>query len=399
MKTRRVFTAALGGVCLFAGLVTGRRIYYTVFAALCFILLLSLAVTLCALMTLRYGQRISERTVQKRSEAVLRMDIQNSLPLAVSRIDLRYDTWESGITGEPKTMTTWLLPFGERRVDIAFSADYCGRFKVGLMGFTIHCPLGLYSITVNAARLRYYSPLHILVYPRGLMPDFMNLDSSLSEDRELRRGSQAEHNLQINDLRGYNAGDPLRRIHWKLSSRRQELFVKIYEDTSRPKLMLVPDCFDHGFRGLEAVMVEDAIAESAAGISNYALAHGVPVDLIAYPDEAIRIYGDSQAHFAAFNEGIAGLSFRGQIAVSEILRVEPPDSSTGVIVITTDISLRLFDEIVRLNMRGIRVKTLCVSPGEAKDELEKTMKELANQGIKAAHMRAGDDVIQAVSAL
>src|SRR5262245_7551033 len=59
------------------------------------------------------------------------------------------------------------------------------------------------------------------------------------ERRRLRR--VVEREAEIHGLRDYRSGDSPRRVHWKVTARRNRLTVREYEDSAPPRLLLVVD--------------------------------------------------------------------------------------------------------------------------------------------------------------
>ena len=59
------------------------------------------------------------------------------------------------------------------------------------------------------------------------------------ERRRLRR--VVERESEIHGLRDYRAGDSPRRVHWKVTARRNRLTVREYEDSAPPRLLVVVD--------------------------------------------------------------------------------------------------------------------------------------------------------------
>jgi uncharacterized protein (DUF58 family) len=59
------------------------------------------------------------------------------------------------------------------------------------------------------------------------------------ERRKIRR--IVEREAEIHGLRDYRSGDSPRRVHWKVTARRNKLTVREYEDTAPPRLLLVVD--------------------------------------------------------------------------------------------------------------------------------------------------------------
>lgn len=399
MKARRILLALLGGICLFMGLVTGERLYYIVVCALALAALLSLGAALWGMIALRYRQYIREPGVHKGETLTMCFEMQNATPLPLSRVELVYHTLQSRIEGAPLTRQIWLGALSSLTEEVPFEASYWGRYTVGLEAIRLSCPLGLFVLTLNLNKLAYHKPLRLLIYPRTLMPKTMDLPVQLIEGQNQQRGHTVQHSAQIDHMRRYVRGDSLRRVHWKLTARTRKVLVKVYEDSSKPRLLLVIDCRRHDMTGLDAIRVEDGMIESAAAVANYTLSHGLPLRMVAYPQQPVRLQADSSAHIPAFHESIARLSFDGDFAMRDILRIEPYDHALGLLVIVHDIPPALFDELITQKMKGMQVMALCVALSAQDARLQKAVAELRNRGVRAGILSTGGDVIKAVSDL
>lgn len=399
MKTRRAALGTLAGLCLFMGLVTGERLYYAVFFAALMAALLSLGVAFWARVALRFHQNIKEDSLQKGGVVTLRFTVENNMPLPLSRVDIHYDTQQSVIDGRQETRRIWLRGMGAQEISAQFVADYWGRYEVGIAALDVYDPLGLFCLRLDARKLSHYKPLGILIYPRSLTPAHMNLPSSQSDVQDVQKGRLVEHSAQLDHMRRYVHGDSLRRIHWKLSARMRQLLIKVYEDSAFPRLLLAVDCHEHGLEGLDAIRVEDTLVECTAAIANYTLLHGLPTRLLAYPKGAVRLLGDNPLHLRAFQDSIARLSFHGDYTMRDILRIEPYDDAMGIVVLTHNISSELFERLVEQQLSGVRTLVLCVTLTGDDPAQARAVAELHNKGVRARQIRAGDDVIEAVSSL
>jgi uncharacterized protein (DUF58 family) len=107
-----------------------------------------------------------------------------------------------------------------------------GRYAVEGIKLLTRFPFGLF---VKAATLRL--PSEIVVYPdvaplpEGLISDLTALGH---EQTALRRGM----GTSLYNLRGYQAGDESRTIHWKTSARQARLIVKETEAEDQRRVML-----------------------------------------------------------------------------------------------------------------------------------------------------------------
>lgn len=80
---------------------------------------------------------------------------------------------------------------------------------------------------------------HLLVYPRLLTDDEIDMPSRKWQgDMVVRRWIMPDPFL-VGGMREYRAGDPMRSVHWGASARTGRLQVKTYDYTADPRLMVV----------------------------------------------------------------------------------------------------------------------------------------------------------------
>ncbi len=68
------------------------------------------------------------------------------------------------------------------------------------------------------------------------------------------------------DFRSYQSGDPMKKIHWKLSVRKQELVVRRYEEPTLPEAMVLMDSPRLSPDTENGLRVRDALLETAASV-------------------------------------------------------------------------------------------------------------------------------------
>jgi uncharacterized protein (DUF58 family) len=117
---------------------------------------------------------------------------------------------------------------------------------------------GRYTLEPLAARSSYpfglvgqstqiLPPDELIVLPKPARVDSERLRTWLfrawvggdEERRRLRRIVEGE--AEIHGLRDYRSGDPPRRVHWKVTARRNRLTVREYEDAAPPRLLVIVD--------------------------------------------------------------------------------------------------------------------------------------------------------------
>lgn len=150
-----------------------------------------------------------------------------------------------------------------------------GVHMVGPLTMRVSDPLGLADYE---RELVGRVPLTVVprVTPLSGLPDGFGRGEGESGSTGLRRGP-GEHDALV---RPYEPGDPLRKVHWKSTARRDELMVRLEERPWHGGVTVLLDhrCHAHRGRGAEASL-EWAI-ELVASVCRHLITHGRRVTLV-----------------------------------------------------------------------------------------------------------------------
>lgn len=115
--------------------------------------------------------------------------------------------------------------------------DRRGVFTLGPWELVSGDPFGFFRVQRQSADTR-----EILVYPPAaqLPEHFLSRQASVGDRVPLRQPLPSE-TIHAISTRSYVPGDPLRRIHWRTSARRNEPFVKIFEPEAASSVWLLAD--------------------------------------------------------------------------------------------------------------------------------------------------------------
>ncbi len=113
----------------------------------------------------------------------------------------------------------------EQNAIFQLNSKFCGILKVRCAGVTIYDPLKLFKFTVGKN-----IGINISVMPEGheISGQVVYSDKVNDESNIFSEYKPGDDPSQVFDLRNYNPGDKLNRIHWKLSSKKDEFIVKDY---------------------------------------------------------------------------------------------------------------------------------------------------------------------------
>ena len=206
-----------------------------VLAVVVFVPWLSLLISLPAMLGCRV-RLWPERQVLRRGDScawIVAVDNRTKLPL--SRITLHL-TMQNRMFGAQQTKR---LRMGgamkERRVRILADTGRCGMLECTLDSMRVLDSMGLFSI-----RRKVPVAAQLPVMPQPISaPELPKPDQPQSVHLRPRPGGGPGEDY---DLRAYRPGDPIRLLHWKLSSKRDELVIREVLEAVKVTPTL---CFNH----------------------------------------------------------------------------------------------------------------------------------------------------------
>ena len=230
---RIVYGLLLGAAVLF-------QIFYRGYLGTFFLVLLivlpffSLAVSLPGLLRCSLALSPAKPQVLRGETAAFTFSLHTPFP--VGRAALRL-TLVNRLTGESSTLRR-TLSSGARRVEKA-ETRHCGQLECTVVRARILDLSGLFSLPLT----RGTAEADLLILPRpveaALPPENLTGKQAGAGLRPRPGGGPGEDY----DLRLYRPGDPLRSVHWKLSSKWDELVVQETLEPRRPALVLTYDHF------------------------------------------------------------------------------------------------------------------------------------------------------------
>ena len=154
------------------------------------------------------------------------------LPLIRPRIRLRWTNQLTGESGESKITVTARKP-----AELTVAANHCGRLVCQVEKAVCCDLLGLFPLPVRKGPERA-----VLILPAQLELEGKEELAAGQKEGTVLRPRPGGGPGEDYDLREYRVGDPLRSVHWKLSSKKDELVVR---ETLEPQQAAIVVTYDH----------------------------------------------------------------------------------------------------------------------------------------------------------
>ena len=181
---------------------------------------------------------------QQGKDLPLTLTVQASRPLLAARcvtleLEISNAMWKTSC----KQRYTLPLIGRETTCPVPFAPQQCGQLVFTCTALQVQDLLNL-----TARKLDFFAPVQTVVYPRDMQVEVELSRATLGAAAgdgmmQNRKGGDPS---EVFDIREYAPGDDVRTIHWKLSSKTDELIVRQPSDPSHYNVAILPDFGLHG---------------------------------------------------------------------------------------------------------------------------------------------------------
>lgn len=221
-------------------------------------------------------------------------------------------TDEVGVKSESKGMLVSVLPGETKEFEVIFKAKLCGMSVAGIREIRVTDYLGLFSFAVKGSFLQKEIAVipdiaQISAKDDNLIKVMQTSMHFCDSDDTVEVSAHVSGGLVGYDNRDYEPGDPLKRINWKLSAKRDRLLVRLEDEMASKSVNVV---LDSAFYKREVDIVsaagllqyrqctekeiipkiaEDAV-ENALGITGVLIRHNYTVNFYAMTDKGFSCH-------------------------------------------------------------------------------------------------------------
>lgn len=125
-----------------------------------------------------------------------------------------------------------------KEVELTLPADYCGEMKIQCAEIMLQDLLKLFR-----RKIKSFESVETIVYPRGVnvMVEMSRATVGAPRDEGRMQNRKGNDPSEMFDIREYMPGDDIRSIHWKLSSKTDQLILRESSEPSHYNMVLLPD--------------------------------------------------------------------------------------------------------------------------------------------------------------
>jgi len=377
---------------IFANFYGGKMPYMLLFLVL-LLPVISMLYTVVLYFLFRYVQLVDRKYVTKGEKINYRFEISNESILCYPFIKVNFYGNEDFLARQFSSESFFLLPRKKLSFSYEITCSYRGEYMIGMKSVEFEDFMGLFRLVYNIPE-----PKDIIVLPRIIYLDRFLMKTNLPSDTQSVLNTQYEDLTTISDIRKYSYGDSLKRIHWKLSSKMDELYVKTYHGTSQTAAMFFLD-----FKQIEVprevrIKLEDNLIEAVVAVIRYCLFNFIPVNMVYYMNDIVQMEAKTPSDFETIYKTLAQTRFNQNVAVEDIMELFLIDSSKkrDVFIFTANLNYNLYNQLCKVRVNGYEVSVIYVSStsltGKSTPEVENILSSLPDVGITVYRINADDDI-------
>lgn len=245
----------------------------------------------------------------------------------------------------------------QKRVVIkkSLNCSYRGNYMVGVDKIIIKDFLNFFKFTYTVDEQH-----KILVYPKLRELKSNLLKNVVNESNESVISNNAQSESVFSDIREYVPGDPLNRIHWKLTAKAGKWLTKDMSGQMTNKSKVFLDTYHLGLTEEDKIVFEDYLVEGCVSILHFLLENRVHTELYYEHFGVKHLEGYSQTEFPGMYDALAHLSFYHERKLVETLEnvFMHEQDSCHLIVMTQQINMELASVLIRLKYRNFEISLI-----------------------------------------
>lgn len=379
ISSRRAGCALVMAATLAAGLSTGTRIYYVVFFGLLAMLVIGLISAAWTLWTLKFAIKGVRARVTRGDAMMTVFTVRHSCLLPVSGVQILLNV--PSVYAPTQAVNVSTPPFVERTFRQVIRCPHRGVYEAGVTCISVTDVFGLVTLRRRPdARL-----VRLEVLPKVAEAAPMRLQS-IDQGPQFRSRA-AEDNASPSDVRSWQDGDELKKVHWKLSLRKREMMVRTYEESARPDTLIIPDLAEITALRDQQLTIEDCICEASLSAASAQLKAGYPVRMPLVGAKPAELAGQFPADIAAFTEAMLRVKFDSPYGYEQVLTLMLArfQRTGGAVLVTARLTTRIADMAMRMQRSGVATRLIWVSD-DGRDASMELIERMKMGGVEASRL-------------
>ena len=379
MKLHLTIPAAVFLTLITSAMATGNPLFFLLAVLTALTVAMSFAGVLWASSTVRVSAETSGDTVYRGDDVTLQLSVRHNGWIPIAPVTLKLDTLSGDGHREIRLKN---MPGRTQMLKMAMHAAHVGVYSSGVKSCTVEDLMGIFQRTVIPKDTEYaltVLPLTFETEPLEMAPGDPGSEIMARATEDLNAPS---------DIRSYQPGDAMKKIHWKLSLRKGELMVRKFDEPVLQEVLILMDCSrppDLGHARAEADL-RDALLETAASLFSDQIRtdHTIRMPLTGkHPADA-----DDRMGIPAVFDMLARLDFSAADRFERVLMMESRRlGKVGCIaVVSARLNGAMVEMMIRMHRMGPNLRLYLITFVPDDSGLAPLTGRLRNGGIEVTYV-------------
>lgn len=303
-------------------------------------------------------RRIVDSRVREGDLLTLEAQITNGGPLPIFNFILEDGLSCAPLNDKKRLLVIDYLPSGvSRTIRYSCRCPQRGKYRIGPLVLYFFDPLGIFFL-----KRKYNIFSDIYVFPRIFkIRNFPVISKGSFPWFGIESGRVTGEDDEFYGIREYRENDPVKRIHWVSTARKNRLMVKQFQHQAFYKATIIFNLESGKNYGQGTERVAEYIIRIAASVSKYLLDNNVALEIFANTGELVHIpankgpeYLEDILRFLTLAEAKSKVSLVETF--EEFYRHVPND--TTLVVIMLDKDWEVISKIMSLEKRNVSLVPL-----------------------------------------
>ena len=356
MKNANFTLGVCFGFFLLCALSMGNRTYLLISIIIALAWVFSWASIHLAEKSVKVENALSGQKVNRGEIVSMEIAVSHKSPLPIAPVALHMRATSNTPAG-----TIHLTQLGRRRQRVVhrFAADHVGAMFPGVENYVVSDVFGFFKRTHEPDM----SGQELLVLPVPFDVEPLTFAAGDMGVETMKRAM--EDPSSPSDIRAWQQGDPLKRIHWKASARKRELMVRQFEEPALPDALVLldtsPPHLPESCPEEQRASLQDALLETAASVVACQIRQDNPVRMPIVGDRPMEY--SSRMGLPLLLEELARCTFNETERFERVVMMQLAElRKTGaVVIITSRLTSALVELIVRMKRMGPNVRLYLIT--------------------------------------
>lgn len=312
--------------------------------------------------------------VERGSTCTFVVRMRNASRLPAPRVEAScYVTDLFGGVDSTTVVAAALGPKGTAENIVDVRLPHLGSFSCGVSRAVAHDLVGAFSSEVPCEG----AEAQVTVTPRAMDVGSPELDTSAADDSVVKFRPVLSDDMDYAGVREYRFGDPMKSVHWNLSSRdpRGELYTRLYEANVTPSLAIVLDGGAAPYDNDGLMSVLDGTVEASCALYEDSMKRGIDTGMAYETADGLQgawrggdgadLVGDVARPSSAAGAGVESLETLASVCMSN-------HGAGNVCWVSSRVPREAVELLMGLRMRRRHPMVLVVVPAGDDPENEKT---------------------------